>query len=444
MTLIAAACGPAGPGEVNQSYAATDADIPNPERGFHRDAEVADSVSSYTSSVFGMTSLYDEGVRMARVYVRLDNFRDAPIDAQLLANLNELFNNARASGIKLIPRFAYNFGTDADAPVWRIEEHLAQLAPVLAEHSDVIVVLQAGFIGSWGEWHTSTNGLTNPDDRARVRTALLNALPQDRMIQLRYPADVIELDPAPVDAGSAFNGSDKARIGHKNDCVLANDHDAGTYWPPSRKAEFQSYLEVGSEFLAVGGETCQVSVGSQRTDCGTAVAEFERFHWDYLNAGFYQDTIELWRNTGCLDEISRRLGYRYRMVQSSIDTTVRAGEPLSIRLEMANDGFGKLFNPRPINVVLTSHATGEQYRVRHTDDARRVLPQPGETRWLNLSVFTPWDLPGGSYDVHLELPDGSPRLAGDARYSIQLANSGTWDGGRGTNDLAVDVNITSG
>ncbi len=426
------------------TFTGTDDPVANPERGFHEGVSVADSTNGSTTSVAQMTSMYDDGIRLARMYVRLDDFRGAPLDPQLLADLDEVFDRARTAGIKLVPRFTYNFGSAPDATVDRIEEHLDQLAPVLQANADVISVLQAGFIGAWGEWHSSSNGLTNPADRARVRAALLDALPVERMIQLRYPDDLIELEPAPLDAADAWSGSDRARTGHKNDCFLANEHDAGTYIPLSRKGEFQSYLDTMTEFTAMGGETCQVSLSEQRTDCPTALAELERFHWDYLNLDFYGPTIERWRTDGCFDEIEQRLGYRYRLVEVTAPTKVEPGGSLDLRIGVANDGFGKLYNPRPLDIVLVDVATGVRVNATAVTDARTVLPSPGESTELELTVELPAGLSPGTYRLHLELPDGAASLAGDPRYSVRFANSGTWRPSSGLNDLLLDVTVGEG
>ncbi len=420
-------------------FRGTEAAVANPERGFHKGVSVADSASGSTTSVSQMSSYYDAGIRLARMYVRLDDYRNSPIPDALLDDLDDVFANARSAGIKLIPRFSYNFGSAPDATVDRIEQHLEQLTPVLRANSNVISVLQAGFIGAWGEWHSSSNGLTNPSDRARVRNALLQALPTHRMTQFRYPDDIIEFEPAPLDAARAFDGSALSRTGHKNDCFLANEHDAGTYIPLSRKGEFVDYLATMTEFTVMGGETCQVSAGSQRTDCPTALTELELFHWDYLNLDFYGDTIDRWRTDGCFDEIDARLGYRYEMRAASAPTRVAAGGRLELELVVANEGFGKLYNPRPMNVVLVNDSTGATMRIERVADARDVMPLPGSTRMLDLTVDVPVGLGPGSYSIHLELPDGSPSLTGDPRYSIRMANAGTWRAVSGTNDLTLDV-----
>eukprot|EP01050_Picozoa_sp_SAG11_P039789 SAG11_NODE_16928_length_533_cov_1.359447_1_plen_65_part_10 len=37
--------------------------------------------------------------------------------------------------------------------------HMEQLHEVFNDNIDVIYVLQAGWLGSWGEWHSSVTGL---------------------------------------------------------------------------------------------------------------------------------------------------------------------------------------------------------------------------------------------------------------------------------------------
>ena len=62
----------------------------------------------------------------------------------------------RAAGFKCILRFAYTKVQQAtppynDAPLSRVLMHIEQLRPVVQANEDVVLVLQAGFIGTWGE-----------------------------------------------------------------------------------------------------------------------------------------------------------------------------------------------------------------------------------------------------------------------------------------------------
>ncbi len=419
-----------GPGEGRQNvtYRPTTDVVPNPERGFHRGAG-------------NMGSAYKDGYRLVRDYVRLDDYRDRPLDQRVFGEVDDLAAEARKAGVKIVLRFSYNFGKAPDASMSRIDQHLGQLEPVLRRNSDVIAVLQAGFVGAWGEWHSSTNGIDDAGQKAKVRAALLDVLPDDRMIQLRYPDDLMDMERAALSSQRAFTAADQARTGHKNDCFLANEHDAGTYTPMSRKAEFQTYLAALTEYTVMGGETCQVSYPNQRTGCATALAELDRFNWDYLNLDFYGNTIDKWRSDGCFGEIERRLGYRYRMLSATANTSVASGGRLGIELDIANEGFGKLYNPRPLNVVLLNESTGRRYRMTAAADARKVLPTGGSKATVDLSVVVPGSVPSGTYSVHVELPDGSARLADDARYSVRFANASTWRASLGVNDLSLDVTV---
>src|SRR5690606_12264941 len=126
-------------------------------------------------------------------YVRLDAYRDVEIPSDFLEEIEAGFAKVRAEGAKHVLRFAYNFGpypdSEPDASLEWVLAHIEQLTPLIQENVDVIATLQAGFIGAWGEWHTSTNGLDNITDKTEVLDALLAALPESRTVQLRYPPD---------------------------------------------------------------------------------------------------------------------------------------------------------------------------------------------------------------------------------------------------------------
>ena len=107
----------------------------------------------------------------------------------------------RTAGLKAISRFAYNFPQggsypyqDPDATRQQVLAHIAQLEPVLRKNADVIAYLEIGFVGAWGEWHSSTNKLVDPEPNSKINDAsraivncLLEALPQERMVAMRYP-----------------------------------------------------------------------------------------------------------------------------------------------------------------------------------------------------------------------------------------------------------------
>jgi ABC-type phosphate/phosphonate transport system ATPase subunit len=67
---------------------------------------------------------------------------------------------ARDVGVKVILRFVYNEDSSGnDTTLNRMIKHIEQIQSngILVNNADVIAVVQAGFIGAWGEWHSSSN-----------------------------------------------------------------------------------------------------------------------------------------------------------------------------------------------------------------------------------------------------------------------------------------------
>lgn len=372
--------------------------------------------------------------------MRLDDYRTNPtLPSSLLNAVRSGLDKVRAGGVKVVPRFAYNFGQAPDASLDVVLEHIKQVAPILEEHSDVIAVLHAGFIGAWGEWHGSTNGLTTPANKKAIGEALLAALPDTRMIQVRAPFHRRDIVGAPSSQIEAFGASGQARIGFLNDCFLSSDSDAGTYGGDQTRD--RSEAKDFSRYTVTGGETCEIGYGTPRQKCDVALKELAEFHWDYLNADYYVNILNDWRTEGCFDEIERRLGYRIALQSGAATSRVAPGGVLSVDLRARNDGFGKVYNPRPIDLVLRNTASGEVTIMRAAADARPLLPLAGEARTIELSVSLPNDLAPGAYALLLSLPDAASTLAKDVRYSVRLANVGLWDDETGFHDLGLTVQV---
>jgi hypothetical protein len=395
--------------------------IVNPERGFHHFEDLrsldADSLDSIAAS--GSSLLYGR--------VLLSEYRDAPLDSAVLDEIEAGFNLVRAHGMKVVPRFHYSDDIDEpDASLDRILEHIDQLAPLLQTHADVILTLQAGFIGAWGEWHASQNGLDAPGPRKQILDALLAALPEHRTVSVRRPSFKQEAYGGPLDSRTAHDGSALARVGHVNDCFLASDSDFGTYQDDGEK----DYAIADSMYVPTGGETC--AVNPPRSECPSALEELALHHWTYLNADYHPDVLMSWEQDGCYAEIACRLGYRLALVDLRWGASGSPGAVLPVELELFNDGFAAPTNVRPLMLVFDGPTRSE---VEVELDIRTVLP--GESQAICVDAQLPGDLPLGSYRIGLRLAD--PALAEDSRQSIRLAN-GEWAEGINWFDATFEVN----
>jgi hypothetical protein len=259
------------------------------------------------------------------------------------------------------------------------------------------------------------------------------------MVQLRYPRDWLTFYPQPLTGETAFSETDQARVGHHNDCFLANAEDAGTYSPSAMKPTFQQYLEAATPYVVVGGETCQVTPERQRTDCTTALAELQRFHWTYLNGSFYEPALSRFKSEGCYATISRLLGYRFCLLRLSVDREARAGGTLSLSFDVVNEGWASLLNDHGASLVLRQETGGRSHTYPLAVDARRWAA--GTTTTVATRVDLDASLPEGRYELLLHLHDTAPALAARPEYSIRLANTDVWEPATGFNRLLVTLAI---
>jgi hypothetical protein len=405
----------------------TQALINNPERGLHSfgsDLSVIDA--GY------LADAASQGYRLIYTPHDLSAWRDADLPESYLTNLRTGFGKVRAAGVKVVLRFAYNYPANEteylnaqDASLARVQGHIAQLAPILADNADVIAVWQAGFIGAWGEWHTSSNGLTSAANKLAVRDALLAALPANRSLQVRYPGDLTAwFAQAPTAADLELTSlPTRARIGLHNDCFLASNDDVGTYFPSAQSASLRAHVQATSEVVAFGGETCFPPVPEQaRMDCPSILAEGAAYRLAYLNRAYYQPFFDRWIADGCMDEINRKMGYRIEIKSLEYSASVARGGTITAALTVANNGWARLMNDRPLVLRLETAAGAVMYT--ETVPARTLrLLGPGQTARVLASTRLPAGLAAGRYRITIAAPDAVPALASIAAYAMRFANA---------------------
>lgn len=404
-----------------RQYQESSANFLSPERGFYRFFRLdrygfPEHVDLIHTLDLGWVR--ESGCSLVAARVSLEDYRYSDLSSMFLAKLENGFGVVRDAGIKVILRFNYNNGNTPgqDTRLEWIVRHIAQLKDVLQKNADVIAVVQAGFIGAWGEWHSSTNGLDNPKARQTILESLLSALPEDRIVQVRTPQYKEELFGRPLDTATAYTGTGAARIGHHNDCILASENDL-TY-PLDKIDYYTQYVAQDTLFVPIGGETCRPYV--PRTNCAKALYEFKRLHYSYLNANYHQEVLDAWKADGCYEEIAARLGYRLTVRWATFPESIRLGEALRVSVSMENIGWAAPFNPRTFVLTLES-MRGERFQTPIGPNVRRLLPGKA----VALESLFPLTSPPfmiGRYDMYLSAPDLAPRLGGKSEYALSLAN----------------------
>jgi hypothetical protein len=417
--------------EVAVSYGVSDEDFNNPERGFYQQVDCSSGPLD-PARLRNYRKVRHQTLLMCAFI--LSDALDGPIRPATLALFQRQMDAVRQAGMKAVLRFAYNYVDNAqDARRELLMTHLDQLQPYLARNADVIAVVQAGFIGSWGEWANSrhygsgTLSEENWRDRKLVFDKLLEIVPDNRMVQLAGAGALARED--------AFQRTPSARTGHHNDCFLASENDWGTYRLLSPAGP--DYLEADTAWVPMGGETCHYN--PPRSDCGSALREMARFHWSYLNSQFHEEVLDAWRVQGCDAEVERRLGYRIALRHGIFDRTAYPGGPLHLLLTFQNEGWAAPFNPRAVDLILRDRNNGATHRFPL--DAEPRLWLPGRPVVLRQTVALPSSLPTGDYDLLLHLPDPAPSLRNRDEYAIRLANDGIWEAGTGYHRLGANVKV---
>jgi hypothetical protein len=452
-----------------KTYTVSFENFPNPERGFFTQNNAWDKVFHPEWEGLPLNELRQlrsQGISLVRVYYSIPEFKGTSLSQEFLTSFAQNLSDARSAGVKLIPFFGYSWPeTDdfdqhperfenQDAPVTDVLRHLEQLKPVIQQNADVIAMWDAGFIGAWGEWHASTNNLigrtvgseVNSNTR-QIVNKLLEVVPGNRMVTIRYPRAKQQLSgTTPLTVTQAYQGSAKARLGAKNDCFLASKNNWGTY-QPSDDASIQAakdFLHQDNLFLPQQGETCNAAADAQPfINCPNALSELAYLRFSALNIKFEKYVLQGWRDGNCFDEIARRMGYRFELVGSSTPTSVSRTQNLQMSFDIRNTGFASPYNPRRLGLVLRNQSTKKLYRIflnsgSLTPTNTMYDPrfwQPGTTTRVTINNPLPVNLPAGTYDLLLNLPDPSPSLLTRPEYSIQLANVGTWEAATGFNSL---------
>ncbi len=422
-------------------YVISDDNIANPERGFYH------QVSSFSEE--NLLGYKETGKRLILKNFILKDFKNKAISADFLRDLQKDFDKIRKAGFKIIVRFAYTetlTNPYGDAPPEIVLMHINQLKPILTRNSDVILTVQAGFIGTWGEWYytdyfsKSPGNITekNWNDRRSVVDALLESLPRDRMIQLRTPTFMRKINQEDefeaIAKEKAYNGSKKSRIAFHNDCFVAGYDDWGTYQNLDIE---KAFLELNSEFSIVGGETCSKSAYS---NCENTLKELKRFHWSFLNIDYHQGVLNQWRNEGCFEEIENKLGYRYILQEANLQNESKPGGKVDFTLKIKNEGWANPTNEYILQLVLRDTTNKNTYVFTVDEDIRKW--EIDQEKILNVNAGLPDDIESGIYQLDFSIKDKRTTLFFNPDYSIRFANKDIWDNKNGINSLNHNVKIS--
>ena len=313
--------------------------IVNPDRGAYSqiDTSQASIIKDYYNGEQGME------FRLVLIAFDLNDYPNTEIIPE--EKINELKNAldiAREYGMGVIFRAGYFFSGDEEYlepdEFETVCLHEKQIADVINEYTDVVVCVQAGFLGPYGEWHSSihmedeTEGMKNYLYLLKI---MLEDIDEDISINIRRPLFIRE----------AINeGIDCERVGFFNDGMFGTETDIGTYTEEGYDRDDElRWLKENINTPYNGGEFPYVTEFSVAKN---AIKELDKMQVTYLNQYYNYEVWEDWFNTSyfgenAADYIYNHLGYRLSFSKIKIPELLLKHTPSKISGVISNSGFAK-------------------------------------------------------------------------------------------------------
>ncbi len=342
-----------------------------------------------------------------------------PLSSDMLAKIDMGISARAGKGVRLIIRFTYNFGpigpSAMDAPISIIASHIDQLAPILIKNKDLIFALEAGFIGTWGEWHDSTNGNDTAGAHKIVLDKEISYFGSYFPILVRYPRDLL-----------AYTGTfvPRENLGLHDDYYASEQFDAGTWNPGGGYSTQQlvTYAEALSTVSMFAGEFGALYPTLQ--NCASLEQYSYLYHLQSISLHFYPPEIGTYLDAiGCTPGFLNKVGTRIVLQSASINGDAAPGGALQIALTMVNAGYGRVVRARPAVLALVSNgSTIAQYSIPLGDLDLRTLASSATpvAHTFTLNVTLPTSLPSGQISAALLVPDPAPSLSGQPAFALPL------------------------
>lgn len=413
----------------------------NPECGFYFPTDFGASPSwSYDdftlkASIQGLESRVPS--KLVQTQYSLLNYREKDLP-DVMTSSDALFVNMRASlkelatnktwGVKTVLRFYYSnwaeeFNAVNDATTAQMRQHIQALKPLFQAYKTGIAAVEAGFVGTWGEWYY-TEQATKAEKQKACLDELLAAVPEEIPILVRTPQYKQDYIAALEKEGASSEkiAAAKKRIGFHDDALFSDDADQGTYVDSDDKA----YLIEQTKDVAMGGETDYWGAyNNTAASVAKAREYFKSIHLSYLNSTYQANLINFWQQQGFQDELRKKMGYRFWPSKVEYSDPA-AGSDLAVTFTISNTGWAVPIQSHGLAVTLNdggSHVLATATLSGETDMRKWY---PGEEHTLT-ATFAAADISAlttiSRATIAVRMPDEMTTTIDGTTYDMSTVNA---------------------
>lgn len=378
--------------------------------------------------------------------------KDYDLDKSFFEGLRGTLENCRRNGSMAGLRFRYDANgknNPEPASFEKVLEHISQIDKngVLRDYEDILVYVESGFVGAWGEQHSGK--YTSVDYKARLLDAVLEIVPESVCVSVRTPDTFCRWAGIKTDELAEYKaeaGTDAARVGIYNDGYMGSDSDLGTFLNPGRK-DAVKWMKKQMLHTVYGGEFSGNTDYAKKYDTylpENAIPEMYDTHLSYINSNIwplYKDMkfgpeydISGADNSAYYGEtvykfIRDHLGYRFVLRNSVITAEAEQGGMITAALKIENTGFAGVIKKQRTEVILEKD--GEYMTaLSDTDDRNWLSASVSEEK---LEIKLPGNIPSGKWNVYIRLSAGESDMKNASQRTVKFANSGVYNSSLGAN-----------
>lgn len=254
--------------------------------------------------------------------------------------LDDYFTNAEINKASLIIRFAYDGfegNPDKEPSVSMMKNHIESLANVINDHKNVIIAVECGLVGPWGEMHTSAI------DKEETYNELLKAWlanVEDLPILARKPVHIYKYLGYTLDNLDEFKNEKNIRLGMYDDGYYGDNLDTGTYINLEAREKETKFINKLNNLT--GGEC--IGEPTKYFTYDEIIKEMKLINLTYLNYEWNDSIVASWKNKtydnqSFYNYMTNHMGFRLYVdsLKYSMENNM-----VKVDIDLANMGFSHI------------------------------------------------------------------------------------------------------